>query len=628
MPLRVQLPLPDPGLQAIAESVAQAGILAAQKAAANLLDPTAYPIAPGPSLEASFLTHLQAQPAPVRQKITTNVARLLAAPSPIGLHAAEPVAPRLRAVAPLAGVKIDFGAIAAQRQARMAVPPADPVPPTGLRQQDIVNEIALTINNVHCDQVTGLIGLESDHITISGIGIDDQGNVGNLRTCDLGSFNNGDDDFSTPNPYAVFFVDPVGNWPKTYTAMIVLTETYSGGGLQDFMNALAAVAKQDLQDAAEDVGAAIGAWIGGPIGAIAGYAIGEVLSLVVGWVFDKVWNWLKQELFGDDIFSPASVQYHAIPGSLSTAQLSFDDSAHGGEYTVYYGWNTRWGTPGVNECLHSYWDIEGWHAWDDLGGTFNYELAIAWLESNELRVVGTNVFDTLSQRVRTTAGWSDWRGIGAPPGGVTSGPAITAQGGARLDLVVRGADNAIWHASFGGGAWSGWDSLGGVATASPGICSWMAGRLDVFCVGQDGTIYHNWYTGSWSGWFSIGAPLDQPVTSGPSAASRGANVLDLVVRGADGQIWHKGWGATGWTAWQAIGLAGASYGPGIAAVGETLSVFGVDMHGHMWTSDFGANGWGPWGPVFGTAAFTSRPAAVLEGKSIVDLIGRGTQGGA
>ncbi|MEH2385895.1 MAG: hypothetical protein V7K14_08975, partial [Nostoc sp.] len=66
----------------------------------------------------------------------------------------------------------------------------------------------------------------------------------------------------------------------------------------------------------------------------------------------------------------------------------------------------------------------------------------------------------------------------------------------RLDVFVRGTDNALWHKWFDGG-WSGWESLGGILTSSPTAVSWSYGRIDVFARGTDNALWHQWFDGAW-----------------------------------------------------------------------------------------------------------------------------------
>jgi hypothetical protein len=75
---------------------------------------------------------------------------------------------------------------------------------------------------------------------------------------------------------------------------------------------------------------------------------------------------------------------------------------------------------------------------------------------------------------------------------LTSGPAAASWASGRLDLFVRGTDNALWHKWYSGG-WSNWESLGGVLTSDPGAVSWGSDRIDVFVRGTDNQLWHKWW---------------------------------------------------------------------------------------------------------------------------------------
>ena len=123
--------------------------------------------------------------------------------------------------------------------------------------------------------------------------------------------------------------------------------------------------------------------------------------------------------------------------------------------------------------------------------------------------------------------WYGWESLGNPPGGaVTSDPDAVSWGNGRIDLFVRGADNALWHKWFQNG-WSNWESLGGVSYSGPGSCSWASGRLDVFVKALTGDIAHKWFDGQWYGWESLGNPPGGAVTSDPDAVSWGNGRINL-----------------------------------------------------------------------------------------------------
>ena len=95
---------------------------------------------------------------------------------------------------------------------------------------------------------------------------------------------------------------------------------------------------------------------------------------------------------------------------------------------------------------------------------------------------------------------------------MTSGPAAVSWGSGRIDVVVRGGQNKIYHKYYvSGQGWlpsGGFEVLGGNSTSDPGISSWGAGRLDVFCRGTDNALWHSWYSGgTWYGFQSLGGVL-------------------------------------------------------------------------------------------------------------------------
>ena len=88
-----------------------------------------------------------------------------------------------------------------------------------------------------------------------------------------------------------------------------------------------------------------------------------------------------------------------------------------------------------------------------------------------------------------------WESLG---GRLTSGPGISSWGSGRLDVFVRGTDNALWHMAYNGGGWGSWEQLGPNPIASdPAAVSWGTNRIDVFVRGTDDQLYHKWWDGSW-----------------------------------------------------------------------------------------------------------------------------------
>ena len=47
----------------------------------------------------------------------------------------------------------------------------------------------------------------------------------------------------------------------------------------------------------------------------------------------------------------------------------------------------------------------------------------------------------------------------------------------KIDVFIRGTDNALWYTFWNNIVWSKWESLGGNLTADPAIVSWEKTEL-------------------------------------------------------------------------------------------------------------------------------------------------------
>ena len=147
--------------------------------------------------------------------------------------------------------------------------------------------------------------------------------------------------------------------------------------------------------------------------------------------------------------------------------------------------------------------------------------------------------DTTPTQNMIAATWSGWQSLG----GVlpsSEAPTVVSWGPNRLDIFVKGTDNALWHRWWDGSTWGGWESLGAVLTSTPSAASWGPYRLDVFARGTDNALWHkSWNGKSWSQWHSLGGIL----TSQTAAVSWGRYHIDVFARGTDNALWHKWWNA-------------------------------------------------------------------------------------
>ncbi|MEO6797999.1 MAG: peptidoglycan DD-metalloendopeptidase family protein [Candidatus Dormibacter sp.] len=257
-----------------------------------------------------------------------------------------------------------------------------------------------------------------------------------------------------------------------------------------------------------------------------------------------------------------------------------------------------------------------WSGWQSLGGVASASPAVASWGANRLDLFVRGGDNALWHKWWDGTAWRGWESLG---GQLTSRPAAVSWSAGRLDVVARGIDNALWHRWYDGRAWGSWERLGGQLAGGPAVASWSQGRLDVFAHGTDGALWHLYWDGSWEPWQSLGGQL----LGDPAAVSWAAGRLDVFIRGTDQALWHMWFDAGVWQYWQSLGgqlttsPAASSWGLG------RLDVFAMGTDGALWHLWFAGN-WGPWESLGGQLA--SDPAAVSWGDSRIDLFGNGPTG--
>ncbi|MDH6133686.1 alpha-galactosidase [Kitasatospora sp. MAA4] len=192
-------------------------------------------------------------------------------------------------------------------------------------------------------------------------------------------------------------------------------------------------------------------------------------------------------------------------------------------------------------------------AWVNLGGTLSAGPAAASLGQDRIDVFvrGTDggLWQKTYQQVpgsgsagSPNVAWTaNWTNLGGPntatgPGTFTGTPAAVASLN-RVDVFVRGNDNALWQRSYVSGAWTDWTSRGGTLTSSPAAAGAAPGQIDVFAAQTGGTVGElNWTAGDgWtSSWYSLGS---QVITGAPTAAEV-AGRANVYARGTDNSLWQ------------------------------------------------------------------------------------------
>jgi peptidoglycan hydrolase-like protein with peptidoglycan-binding domain len=323
--------------------------------------------------------------------------------------------------------------------------------------------------------------------------------------------------------------------------------------------------------------------------------------------FDEAEAWsMNLPVSGIDLVTVAA---HEFGHSLGLAHSSVSGALM---YPYYGGAHRTLEADDIAGIQALYGKKTGWSGWGSLGGVLTSAPNASSWAANRLDVFVRGT-DNACYHKWWAPGWSGWESLG---GVLTSAPAAVSWGPNRIDVVARGTDNACYHKRWSPG-WSGWSSLGGGFTSDLAICSWAPNRLDVFGRGNDNALWHKWWNGSsWSGWESLGGVL----TSAPAAVSWGAGRIDVFCRGTDNALWHK-WFNGSWSGWESLGGVLTS-APAVSSWGPNrLDVFvrGTDNACyHKWW----APGWSGW--EYQGGVLTSAPGAVSWGPGRVDVFCRGT----
>ena len=232
--------------------------------------------------------------------------------------------------------------------------------------------------------------------------------------------------------------------------------------------------------------------------------------------------------------------------------------------------------------------------------------AVSW-GSSRIDVVARGAGNAIYHRVYTSTGWGAFNSIG---GDSTSGPSVSSWGSGRLDIFTRGADDTLMHRAMNNNGWQDWQSLGGNLEASPDAVSWGTDRIDVVVRANGNNIMHRAYHNSvWDDSQYLGGGN---AGSAPSICSWAAGRLDVFYRGTDNALYHQGYNDTGWLGWQNLGgnIVGGpdavSWGPGrmdVVVRGPNNDILHRAFHDGAWdtwqslggnsASDPGISSWGP-----------------------------------
>jgi hypothetical protein len=240
------------------------------------------------------------------------------------------------------------------------------------------------------------------------------------------------------------------------------------------------------------------------------------------------------------------------------------------------------------------------------GGTTMNSPACASL-SNVLYVAATGVdgFTYVTSRPFSTATWAAWTNLGNPaPGSTGTGafvPTLVATPAAgRVDILVRGADNGIYHKALISGSWSAtWDTPNVLTfNQTPDLIASVSdsNHLHVVVRGMDNQIYYDNYTFSTNSWQAGGwLYLKGGTGNAPSLAIDSTGKLHLAVQGLDNHPWYASKpSGSSWTSWSVSTGGNTASAPAIAANGSVPTVLVRGSDNAVYVATIAGSTWSTW----------------------------------
>jgi hypothetical protein len=279
----------------------------------------------------------------------------------------------------------------------------------------------------------------------------------------------------------------------------------------------------------------------------------------------------------------------------------------------------------TNDKTHRYWFsdqplVAPPVQWQPVGGITTGSPAVATSGPGKVDVVVRGTDDAVWTRSATNGTWGAWRSIG---GMVTEPPVVTSSGTGKVEVFVRGADGAVWTKSATNGTWdAAWTSVGGIIVGVPAVTTSGPGMVDVAVRGTDDAVWTRSATnGTWGAWKSIGGI----VTDVPAVTSSGSGKVDVVVRGADGTVWVKSASSGVWGEWKSAGGGVIAGAPAVTSSGANKVDVVVRGTNDSVSIGSAASGiWGAWQSLGGIV--NNAPAVTSSAPGKVDIVVRGADG--
>jgi hypothetical protein len=283
--------------------------------------------------------------------------------------------------------------------------------------------------------------------------------------------------------------------------------------------------------------------------------------------------------------------FEPLPNGIATSPVAVANPSQPARFDVFVKGSD-------NGLWHVYTanDSGDWSSWIGLGGVLSSApTAVSWQDGQRIDVFARGSDNGLWHKWWDGSRWSGWEALG---GILRGAPVATSWGPGRLDVFIRGTDDRLWHKWWDGSRWNVWESLGGVLSSDPGGVSWgppdrrpgvsPAPRIDLFVRGTDNAVWHRWFdTDRWFGWESLGTVPSGGLASAPAVAATEVGDLDVFGLTGDTSLQHRPY-FQGWLGWRAEGNAywtpQWTYGVGTISASflQGVEVFMVAGDGSVW----------------------------------------------
>lgn len=223
-------------------------------------------------------------------------------------------------------------------------------------------------------------------------------------------------------------------------------------------------------------------------------------------------------------------------------------------------------------------------------------------------------------------------------GAFRDGPSVTRGPEGRLMVFSRGFDNAVYFRSQlkANGAtedWGPWESLSGELYAKPAVALNSEGLIHVFGKAKDNTLLHRTQFSNesgifWGEWENLGGSL----SGAPSVIIDAEGLMHVFARATDRSMFHltqvpkaeyMSWGT-----WKTMGGTLASQ-PRLTTLNNDANLLEIVVRGadkSYWVKAQVSNhedtvAWSKWGSLGGV--FASGPSMLVNHDGMVDIFGRG-----